>query len=328
MEAGGNVSDSVLVQGDGNTINIGGRKKPSGSSKRKTTPRRSPRYKVPIIVAWIGFLATVLAALITVFGNKAFPDPKPSSLTREITSTLEIPTITPSPAPTDTATPYEPTSTPAISLTDTSTPEPTFMPIPPVALGEDWIEGCISTLWIAYPSTIPTLERGDGCWREPVHVFSAENGNLDFLAERSRGPIELYGLFAPLPQSGTVTFTVRLRDLSNVDLWMGIFPSPEVDSDGLLMTIPGGDVRSLPVIQKNPRTYHTIMGTIPLNPGGGLSISFSFDILSVRSRVNPAVFVTNPVSIPSTQKWLFLGYRGLSGTYRIDGIFANFELKP
>ena len=37
--------------------------------------------------------------------------------------------------------------------------------------------------------------------------------------------------------------------------------------------------------------------------------------------------VTNPVSIPSTQKWLFIGYKGLNGYYRIEGTFLSFELK-
>jgi len=226
--------------------------------------------------------------------------------------------------PTDTVPPGEPTSTPAPA---TDTPVPTFTPIPPVALGEDWSSGCISTLWKPYPATIPVIERGDGCWQEPIHVFSAENGDLDFLAERGNGGTEIYGLFAPLPESGIVTFTVRVRELNNVDLWMGIFAQPDVASQGLLMTIPEGNVKRRVIVQKDPLTYETIQGTGNLDQGEGYSISFTFNALSASSTVNPSVFVANPISIPSAQKWLFLGYKGLTGSYRIDGTFLNFELR-
>ncbi len=230
----------------------------------------------------------------------------------------------PTAVPTDTVLTGKPNST-TVLATDTSVP--TSTPIPPVAIGQDWIAGCISSLWKTYPSNFPTVERGDGCWQEPIYAFSAENGDLDFLSERGSGTTEIYGLFAPLPESGTVTFTVRLRDLNNADLWMGVFAEPDVTSQGLLMTILNGDVNRRAIVQKNSLTYETMQGTVALEQENGFSISFTFTPLSARSRVNPNVFVGNPVSIQSAQKWLFLGYKGLSGPYRIEGTFLNFELK-
>ncbi|MEK6751149.1 MAG: hypothetical protein AABZ00_02695 [Chloroflexota bacterium] len=108
---------------------------------------------------------------------------------------------------------------------------------------------------------------------------------------------------------------------------MGIFPEPDVASQGLLMTILNGNVNRRSIVQKDPFTYETIQGTVVLDQGNGFSISFTFTTLSARSRVNPSVFITNQVSIPSAQKWLFLGYKGLRGSYRIEGTFLNFELK-
>jgi len=268
-------------------------------------PKVSTKSNIPIIVALIGFFATILAALISVYGNRD-----------SITPTLVAVTVT---KPTFTVQPGQPTSTP-FPLTDT--------PIPPIAIGQDWMAGCISRLWKVYPSNISTVERGDGCWREPVYSFSAENGDLDFLSERGSGAAEIYGLFAPLPENGTVKFTVRLRDLDNVDLWMGIFAEPDVTSQGLLMIIPSGNVNKRVIVQKDPISYDTLQGTILLNQGNGFSISFTFTPLSARSMVNSNAFVTNSISIPSPQKWLFLGYKGLSGSYRIDGTFLQFELKP
>ena len=277
----------------------------------------------------------VLAAIITVVGGLITtlivtalnrPEaPQPTSVPP--TAVMPTETVPPTAQPTDTVPPGEPTSTPA---PPTNTPEPTFTftPIPPVAIGQDWGEGCISSLWQPYPSSILTVGKGNGCLQEPVFVFSADGGKLSFLYERSgNGPVETYGLFAPLPESGDVSFTVRLRDLSGVDLWMGIFSEPEIASSGLLMTIPAGNPKNRVIVQKNPGSYETLVTTQNINQGDGFSMTLSFNALSARGTVNPSVFVTNPVSIPSTNKWLFLGYRGLSGSYRIEGEFANLTVK-
>ncbi len=280
---------------------------------------------IPYIIAGVVVIALAFF-FIGKFMAAGSPPPvdtvTPTVLVQE--STPVPPTETLTSVPTETALPPTSTSTPVPAA---DTPVPTFTPVPPVAIGQDWTAGCISSLWKTYPSTT-TVEKGDGCLKEPVYVFSAENGDLDFLDERNgSGNAEIYGLFAPLPESGTVTFTVRLKDLDNVDLMMGIFPEPDVATQGLLMTILSGDVNKRSIVQKDPLNYVTIQGTAPLNQGGGYSISFTFTTLSATSRVNPSVFTTNQVSIRSEQKWLFLGYKGLRGQYRIEGTFLNFELK-
>jgi len=157
-------------------------------------------------------------------------------------------------------------------------------------------------------------------------VFFAENGDLDFLAQKKNAPVEIYGLFAPLPEKGSVTFTIRLRELSNVDLWMGVFAEPDVESQGLLMIIPAGNINRRVFVQKDPSNYETIASTSLLRQEGGFSISFRFDENSARSTVNPSVFFTNSIPVASSQKWLFLGYKGLRGSYRIDGTFLSFQL--
>ena len=277
----------------------------------------------------IKYLSILIAVIVLLFGNNIYAQvtghsifTDPSTPTPTATATLP-PTATNTPVPTDTTTP-SPTFTP-VPPTDTLVPTPTG--VPPVPLGEDWLGGCISTLWSPYPSSVTAMERGDGCWKEPMHVFSAENGDLDFLAQRKNAPAEIYGLFAPLPERGTVTVKIRLRDLNNADLWMGVFAEPNVNSEGLLMIIPSGNVKKRVFVQKEISTYETINSTSLLAQGNGFSISFSFTTNSARSTVNPSVFVTSSVPISSSQKWLFLGYKGLSGSYRVDGTFLSFELK-
>lgn len=284
---------------------------------KQTENDDSQKNKVAIIVALIGlvgvFLTAVIPAIPQIYQLVLTQTPSPQSLT----STPVTPTLV---AGTDL-----PTETPTL-VTETAVLAATDLPIASVPIGDDWIQGCISSVWMPYPSSVQLSERGDGCWQEPVYMFSAENGDLDFLFERAKGAPEIYGLFAPLPEVGTVTVTIRLRELSNTDLWIGVFDEPDLTSLGLLLTILNGDVKSRPIIQRNPINYETIQGTMTVQQGNGYSISFRFDTLSVTGIVNPAVFSTNSFSMPSTQKWLFLGYKGLNGYYRIDGRFLNFEL--
>ncbi len=276
---------------------------------------------------------TVLAAIITVVGgiittviialaNRTGSQPATSVPPTEI---LHAATVQPSPIPTSTVPTGEPTSSPA---PPTDTPTATLTPVIPVALGKDWMAGCISTLWKLYPADIKTVEREDGCWQEPVFVFRAENGDLDFLAQNQTGS-NIFGLFAQLPtESGSVTFVVRLRDLENVDLLMGVFADQDVTSQGILMTIPQGNVKKRVIAQKdNVNSYTTLLRTGNLDQGDGYSFTFNFTLNSVRSTVNPSVFVTNPVSVPSAKKWLFLGYKVLGKSYRVDGTFLELELK-
>jgi len=290
----------------------------SGEDKPKKT---SFKMDSTIIAALIGLAGTIIVALITLYANR--PDPPLTPTATETITLTSTSTVTYTPAPTGTMT-VEPTFT---LVPATNTVVSTVTVIPPFELGKDWIAGCISTLWRPYPADVQVTERGDGCWKEPVHVFSAENGDLDFLVQRKNAPSEIYGLFVALPDKGTVTVNVRLRDLTNVDLWMGVFAEADVDSQGLLMILPSGNVRKRVFVQKDPSNYETITSTSLLDQGNGFSISFSFNENSARSTVNPSVFVTNPVSVPSSQKWLFLGYRGKGGTYRIDGTFLSFKLE-
>lgn len=280
-----------------------------------------------IVVALLGFLGVVVTAILTIYApiiqdnlrQKNQPTPPGPII---ITATF-APSLTP--APTSTTLPGEPTSTP---VTPTETPIPSPTPAP-VELGKDWAQSCISALWRPYPTNIPVIDGGNGCWKNPVHVFSATNGNLAFLAQRgSNGLAEFYGLFAPLPASGSVSIHVHLRDLSNTDLLLGVYAEPDLASQGLLMTIPSGNVKKRMIVQKdNINNYTTMQQTNSIDQGDGFWFTFTFNDLSASATVNPSVFVTNPISIPAPQKWLFIGYKGLNGTYRIEGNFFGLEVK-
>jgi hypothetical protein len=124
-----------------------------------------------------------------------------------------------------------------------------------------------------------------------------------------------------------VTVKVKLKDLTNADLLMGVFAEQKITSEGLLMIVPAGDPKKRLITQKDPTTYETMKQTIPLEQGGGYVISFSFDSTSASAVVEPKVLTINGVPVNSMQKWLFVGFKGLTNTYRIEGEFLSLELK-
>ncbi|MCK6540095.1 MAG: hypothetical protein L6Q26_08550 [Anaerolineales bacterium] len=293
-----------------------------------TDKPESPRKTDPAIVAaLIGGAVTIIVTLITVFEDRIFtPPPTPTP-----TTTISIaPTSTHTPKPTDTVPSGEPTSTPA--PTDTSTPSPTatFTEVPPVPIGEDWKQGCISSLWQPYSSKGPVEAIvKDGCLSQPVEVFFASSGRLTFLYESRLSSAEVHGFFAPLPVSeGSVSLYVSLRDLNTSDIWIGVFSAPSIDSQGLLMTIPAGPTSARPFSAWQMPRMERITTTQTLNQGSGYGVRFEFTTGSVRAVVLPNVFATTALPAPSSQKWLFVGYRANNGTNRIEASFFDLSIKP
>ncbi len=282
----------------------------------------SRRIDPSIIAALIGVIGTIIVTLITINANKQSAVPTAVLTPIVISTNTEIP----SQVPTSTAGPGEPSSTPA---PPTDTPTPTFTTVPPIPIGQDWGAGCISTLWQPYPANVPMIDEGNGCWKQPVLIYSAANGNLSFQYQRGgSGPVEIYGLFALLPDTGNATYKIHFTDLSNADILMGVFAEPDVNSQGLLLAIPNSNSKKRVIVQKdNVTTYNTLQSTNALDQGDGFTFTFTFTSNSASGSVNSNVFVTNPVSIQSNQKWLFLGYKGLAGKYSIAGEFSGLEIK-
>ena len=291
------------------------------------TKREPDPIRIQLTLGVLGFVGVLLTVLATIFGpiiqenlrQKNLPTQTPIVIVASPTQAAVIPT--------DTVPVGDSTPTPAPAI---NTPEPTVTAVSPVDIGKDWTAGCISSLWKPYPADVPTVDKGNGCWQEPVYKFTADGGSLFLVSQRdARGPVEIYGLFAPLSESGKATFTVRLKKLDDVDFVMGIFAQPDVSQDGLLMAIPyGNNMKKLSILQKdNITAYNTEQGTATLDQGNGFSITFTFSEATVTGTVNPFVFVTNPFPLPSAQKWLFLGYRTREGAYGVDVEILDLKLE-
>lgn len=291
------------------------------------TKREPDPIRIQLTLGVLGFVGVLLTVLATIFGpiiqenlrQRNLPTQTPIVIVASPTQAAVIPT--------DTVPVGDSTPTPAPAI---NTPEPTVTAVSPVDIGKDWAAGCISSLWSPYPADVPTVDKGNGCWQEPVYKFTADGGSLFLVSQRdARGPVEIYGLFAPLSESGKATFTVRLKKLDDVDFVMGIFAQPDVSQDGLLMAIPyGNNMKKLSILQKdNITAYNTEQGTATLDQGNGFSITFTFSEATVTGTVNPFVFVTNPFPLPSAQKWLFLGYRTREGAYGVDVEILDLKLE-
>lgn len=290
-------------------------------TENKAAPKKG--LDSTIIAAIIGMIGTVTVALITIFANRPSPPVQPT-ITPIVVMATSMPTFVP---PTDTLLPDEPTFT---SAPPTDSPAPTFTPVPPVEIGVDLTQGCISTLWKVYPVDAPVEDKGNGCWQEPVGIFTADQGNLFMATTRSeRGPVDVHGLFALMPESGEVTFTVRLKKANSIDFFTGIFTELDATRGDFVLSIPGdGNVSKLRIVQKdNIVSNNTITGTALLDQGSGYSITFTFSESNTSAKVNPFVFVFDPIPLPSAQKWLFLGYKSGAGAYEADIEVSNLTIK-
>ncbi|MGE5378583.1 MAG: hypothetical protein ACM3XO_26285 [Bacteroidota bacterium] len=281
-----------------------------------------------IIVAVITLIGTVAVAVISNLDKFTAVKPTPPSGTSAVptemqsapTAVVFTPTTLPTVVPTDTVPAGNPTSTP---LPPTDTPPATVAPVP---LGADWPQGCISTLWQPYP-VVETVPLGNGCWQQPIYFFETANGSLDFQDDGRNSVSNVYGLFAPLPgKDGSVTVKVSLRELNKADLLIGVYPKQDLNSDGLLMAIPAGNVNKEKILQMmSYNNYKTVDNTAPIDQRDGFTITFTYTGTSVTASV-PGVYEFKKVTVPGSPKYIFLGYRKLGPAYTADGTFISLNV--
>jgi hypothetical protein len=289
-------------------------------------PRKS-RIDPSIIAAVIGVCGTIMVTMITLFLPRLTAQPPPTAQTApnwtDTAVAISTSTIAPTPVPTDTVPVGDPSSTPA---PDTPTPEPTFTPAP-AKIGEDWANGCISELWIGYPS-IQTTENGDtGCLVEPVHYFFANDGRLTFLANSRFPNTQVYGMFAPLPANGTASIDVFLTTLQDGEIWMGVFAQPDINSQGVIMVIPPGDPKNRPLVQKTMPGQVQVQDTVSFAPSSPIyNVVFQFgngSVSTIIMRDTPF----NALPVNGTPQWLFVGFQAKKGNNRIDAAFLNLVIQ-
>ena len=289
----------------------------------------SPRSRIDptIIAALIGVCGTVMVTMITLFLNRpgASPVPtvSPASTQLDIPTWTVVPTLTnsPEPIPTDTVAAGDPSSTPA---PDTPTPDPTFTPAPP-GIGGDWANDCISVSWIPFPSANTT--ETNGCRSQPIHALFAANGRLEFVIQSRFENTEQYGMFAKLPANGTAKIEVFLTTLQDGEIWMGVFAEPNIESQGIIVVIPPGDVKNRPLVQKTMPGQAQYFETQSFAQSSAIyNVEFQFGNGLVGTVIMNDTPV-DPLPVGSTEQWLFVGYQVKRGNNRMQAAFLNLVVQ-
>lgn len=278
-----------------------------------------------VIVAVIGLVGTIIAALIGVYGNRG-STPQPTAVPP--TAVFYTNTVPPSPMPTDTVPAGEPTSTPE-PPTPTPEPLPTATIIP---VGADWLQNCISPDWVPYPSNIEVGSDDNGCLIQPVDKFYTTTGRLEFSYDGRVSSAQIFGLFTKLPADGTVSLDVQLTNVTNGDVLMGVFESPDVDSNGAMIVIPASNnvtkkqnmiLKTMPGQRTFAQTGDSLAADPPI-----YNVLFDFNGGSIGVKVINGQINLGSVTVVSGEKWLFLGYQVLNGTNTIQAEFLNLNISP
>ena len=276
-----------------------------------------------VIVAVIGLVGTIVAALIGVYGNRG-STPQPTAVPP--TAVFYTNTVPPSPVPTDTVPVGEPTSTPE-PPTLTPEPLPTATVIP---VGADWLQNCISPNWVPYPSSIEVGSADNGCLIQPVDKFYTTTGRLAFSYKGKVSSAQIFGVFTKLPADGTVSLDVQLTNVTNGDVLMGVFESPDVESNGAMIVIPASNnvtrkqnmiLRTMPGQRTFAQTGDSLAADPPI-----YNVFFDFNGGSISVKVINGQINLGSVTVVSGEKWLFIGYQVLNGTNTIQAEFLNLNI--
>jgi len=274
-----------------------------------------------VTAALIGVIGTIIVTVITVFANRQPAPPQPP------TAVFYTSTIPPTVVATDTVPAGESTSTPE-PATLTPEPIPTSTSIP---AGSDWSQNCISALWMPYPPSIQAGIDDKGCLIQPVDKFYTTIGRLAFSYNDRVSSAQIYGMFTKLPADGTVSIDAQLTTVINGEVLMGIFASPDINSNGAMVVIPASTnvtkkqqmiLKTMPGQKTYAKTGDSLSADPPI-----YNVFFDFNSGSVVVKVINGQINLGTVTVVSGEKWLFLGYQIYNGTNTMQAEFLNLSIQ-
>lgn len=277
-----------------------------------------------VLAAIITVAGGIIVTLISTFGSKlpvAEPTPIPP------TAVIYTDTVAPTVAPTDTVPAGDATSTPE-PPTDTPQPLPTATLIP---AGADWSQNCISSVWTPYPSTIVASADDKGCLLQPVDKFYTSGGRLAFTFNERINGAQTYGLFVQLPSDGTASLQFHLTQLMKGEIWIGIFSSPDANSNGTILVLPSGrglDEQRM-LLKKMPgQDFFSETDGPVISPSATYNVFFDFNSGTINVKLQNNQINLGTVPVISPDKWLFIGYQVLNGTNSLQADFFDLVIQP
>ncbi len=281
-----------------------------------------------IIAAFITGIFGVIVALIENPAPTPLPTSQPFTQTAPPTLTVPPQTSTPSPVP-PTLTPT-PSLTPEISAAVLApSPSATFAPsLTPVVLGQDWLADCISREWMLFEiGTLFQPGEKQACWGQPVaSAFSTSGGALRIFRQGYTATAYLSGFLLPLPQRGTVSFSLRPTNFEKAEFWVMLLPALDPSRSGVkLQTIVDNQQRDKLQFRTEYGTHETKSAYIPEDMDI-YRITLFLDYGEVKVWVNSTSLGAFPLSF--SERYLFLGYRALPAKrYEIDTRLENFSVQ-
>ena len=275
-----------------------------------------------ITAAWIGVVGTLVVTVVTIILTRPQPTPEPATPAPVVITATSMPTA----VPTDTVPPGEPTSTPA--PTDTPTPTPT--PFTVLDAGKDWLQGCISTVWTVYPSSVLSPSN-EGCYIKPVaSALSVRNQRLDLFVDKSVSSTEVVGVYVEVPSDSVVTLFVHLDKIEAGELWIGVTSGEDIlNNTGFLIVVPEGNAtNSSFAAYTMPDDKRFYLSDKLKKDSGDYEITFDISPNEVSALIEKYSPVTRqPVS--SDKKYLFIGYQAVFGKRNhIEADFFNLAIAP
>jgi hypothetical protein len=108
---------------------------------------------------------------------------------------------------------------------------------------------------------------------------------------------------------------------------MGVFAAPDLNSPGMIIVIPPGDVQKRTLVQKTMPGQVEVQQTISFDQNSALyDVVFAFGNGSVQTTImRDTVF--DPLPVNGTPQWLFIGFQSNRGNNRIDAEFQNLIIQ-
>ncbi len=283
------------------------------------------RLDPTITAALIGVAGTIAVTLISVFGNRA-PAPQPTPVPP--TAVVYTETVAPTAQPTHTVPAGDNTSTPE-PPTDTPEPIPTATLIP---VGADWSQNCISAVWVPYPSSVTANSDDKGCLIQPVDdKFYTTAGKLAFSFDERVNTAQFYGLFTKLPADGTARIALRPLTVSRGEIVMGVFASPDISSEGIIITLPASNdvTKRQKFFMKTMPGQRRFAESVDMNEDPAVyDVVFDYNSGSITTVVYKGQSELGTVTVVSGEKWLFLGFQALNGgTNTLQAEFQSLEIQ-
>jgi hypothetical protein len=290
--------------------------------------KKESESRTQLILGILGFLGVLITGVLTIFAPIIQENLRQQNQVTPVlpTAVVYTETVAPTVAFTDTVPPNNPTSTP-------EPPTPTPQPIPTstlIPVGADWAQNCMSSLWVPYPSSIVANSDDKGCLIQPVDKFYTTTGRLAFSFDGRVSAPQIYGMFAKLPSDGTVRIDLKLITVAKGEILMGVFASPDVNSNGVMVVIPASsDVtrrqKMILKIMPGQRVYSQSVEFAADPPIYDAFFDFTSGNISVQ--VVKDQIDLGSISVVSGEKWLFLGYQVLNGTNTLQAEFQNLVIE-